>query len=678
MTETEEQRFLETIEGGLRPAGRDLRLRGHASSPARRRSGSTTPSASRSTSPRSSPRSGASRWTRGLRGGARRRSGSGRATAAAPARKHGRRPGGAPSQEPASGASVKRGKQKFVGYQTRPRPTPSCSPSARRASGSSSCCARTRSTPSRAGRSATPGGVAGQGWRCRWTRCGRTERGTVVGGAFRETFEPDAGPGGGRRRPPPQHRAQPQRHAPGARRAAQASRHPRAAAGLAGGRRPAALRLLAPRARSSPTTLRADRARGERARSGPTRRSSTREMRLSRRARARRDGVLLREVRRRGAGRADGRPRSSSAAAPTSRTTGQVGLFRFPAQGGVAAGVRRIEAVTGPGAYAALDASCEARLRAGGATLLKAQPEHLARRVEQLLGGAGASWRPGCAEVLKRGRRRRRRRTSSTMQRRRGDDRRDRRRGSGRDRADRRPVPRRDKRNAVLVLFGTAGRGAIHVALTDDLVQRGPQGGRPGQPDRRAERRQGRRPPAFRLGRRRRSGARSPAAREAAPRARRRNGWRGGVTPMPDWFDRQSDGAPPALRARAAQLPRSQPRTDDAGRRRWRPRRREALAPRLDARRATARCALDLLAADALITLALQAQADADPTGWAASPRSFAPSAAAAVIDLHSPSAARRGRRLANGGAVGAGARGDGRSRGHRGLPHAAPPPSDG
>jgi alanyl-tRNA synthetase len=33
------------------------------------------------------------------------------------------------------------------------------------------------------------------------------------------------------------------------------------------------------------------------------------------------------------------------------RSTGQVGLFQFSSQGGVAAGVRRIEAVTGPEAY---------------------------------------------------------------------------------------------------------------------------------------------------------------------------------------------------------------------------------------------------------------------------------------------------------------------------------------
>src|ERR1041384_859169 len=63
-------------------------------------------------------------------------------------------------------------------------------------------------------------------------------------------------------------------------------------------------------------------------------------------------------------------------------TTGALGLFRFTAQGGVAAGVRRIEAVTGPGAYAALD-EIEARLRHAG-ELLKAQPDQVVRRIEQL------------------------------------------------------------------------------------------------------------------------------------------------------------------------------------------------------------------------------------------------------------------------------------------------------
>ena len=36
---------------------------------------------------------------------------------------------------------------------------------------------------------------------------------------------------------------------------------------------------------------------------------------------------------------------------------------------------------------------------------------------------------------------------------------------------------RGEKRNAVLVLFGSSGRGAVHVAVTDDLVQRGLRAG---------------------------------------------------------------------------------------------------------------------------------------------------------------------------------------------------------
>src|SRR6266540_5624024 len=64
-------------------------------------------------------------------------------------------------------------------------------------------------------------------------------------------------------------------------------------------------------------------------------------------------------------------------------TTGQIALFRFTHETGAAAGVRRIEALTGPAAYRyVLD--LERRL-ADAAGLLKAQPEHLARRIEAML-----------------------------------------------------------------------------------------------------------------------------------------------------------------------------------------------------------------------------------------------------------------------------------------------------
>src|SRR5438034_11175899 len=64
-------------------------------------------------------------------------------------------------------------------------------------------------------------------------------------------------------------------------------------------------------------------------------------------------------------------------------TTGQIALFRFTHETGAAAGVRRIEAVTGPGAYE-LVRKLEAQLEAA-AGAIKAQPEHLVRRIEALL-----------------------------------------------------------------------------------------------------------------------------------------------------------------------------------------------------------------------------------------------------------------------------------------------------
>ena len=153
-------------------------------------------------------------------------------------------------------------------------------------------------------------------------------------------------------------------------------------------------------------------------------------------------------------------------------TTGALGLFRFVSQSGIAAGVRRIEAVTGPGAYAALD-EIEGRLRQAG-ELLKTQPEHLARRIEQLLadkeklesriremverGGASGAGE----EIAVNG-------VAVTLSDTTAEDREE--VGQAADRF------RAGKKNAVLVLFGTGGRGAIHVALTDDLVQQGRKAG---------------------------------------------------------------------------------------------------------------------------------------------------------------------------------------------------------
>jgi alanyl-tRNA synthetase len=65
------------------------------------------------------------------------------------------------------------------------------------------------------------------------------------------------------------------------------------------------------------------------------------------------------------------------------RHTGEIGLFRITGETGVASGVRRIEAVTGPGAFKNLHASHE--LLEEVASVLKAKPETVLGRLTQLL-----------------------------------------------------------------------------------------------------------------------------------------------------------------------------------------------------------------------------------------------------------------------------------------------------
>jgi alanyl-tRNA synthetase len=65
------------------------------------------------------------------------------------------------------------------------------------------------------------------------------------------------------------------------------------------------------------------------------------------------------------------------------RHTGEIGLFRIISETGVAAGVRRIEAVTGPAAFQSLRMS-ERRLEEA-AELLKSRPDNVVGRLAQLL-----------------------------------------------------------------------------------------------------------------------------------------------------------------------------------------------------------------------------------------------------------------------------------------------------
>jgi len=156
-------------------------------------------------------------------------------------------------------------------------------------------------------------------------------------------------------------------------------------------------------------------------------------------------------------------------------TTGEIALFRFTHETGSQAGVRRIEAITGPAAYRfALE--LERRLAEASAAL-KTRPEHLRHRLEALLeenrkldkrvadllrrGGAGPAAEPGTMERI----------------------------GAVElhveeaDLDDRRQIAltmdafRERHRTAIRVLFTNGSRPGIHVALTDDLVAAGLQAG---------------------------------------------------------------------------------------------------------------------------------------------------------------------------------------------------------
>jgi alanyl-tRNA synthetase len=153
-------------------------------------------------------------------------------------------------------------------------------------------------------------------------------------------------------------------------------------------------------------------------------------------------------------------------------TTGQIALFRFTHETGAAAGVRRIEALTGPAAYRhALELKNQLTHAAG---LLKTQPEHLARRIESML-EENRKLEKQVGELLKQG-------------------------GSGgqgavekigdielhiaeSDLDDRNQIAalmdgfRTKHKGAISVLFTTGTRAGIHVAVTDDLVSQGLKAG---------------------------------------------------------------------------------------------------------------------------------------------------------------------------------------------------------
>src|SRR5438034_8638576 len=151
--------------------------------------------------------------------------------------------------------------------------------------------------------------------------------------------------------------------------------------------------------------------------------------------------------------------------------TGQIALFRFTHETGAAAGVRRIEALTGPRAYRyALE--LQQRL-AEAAGLLKTQPEHLARRVEAML-EENRKLERRVAELLKAGTR------ESGQVEKIGDLELHVSESAIDDRGQISAIMdgfRAKHKRAISVLFTTGDRAGIHVAVTDDLVSKGIKAG---------------------------------------------------------------------------------------------------------------------------------------------------------------------------------------------------------
>jgi len=150
------------------------------------------------------------------------------------------------------------------------------------------------------------------------------------------------------------------------------------------------------------------------------------------------------------------------------RTTGQIGLVRVVGESGVGAGVRRIEALTGPGAYDWLLG--RSRLLEGAAEVAGSAPEHLARRVEalveerrrlekrveELIKGGGTQAQGQVTEV-----------GGSVIS------------VAGSQSGDRNEIGamvdafRERTKSGVLVVVAKGERAGIHVGVTDDLVAKG-------------------------------------------------------------------------------------------------------------------------------------------------------------------------------------------------------------
>jgi alanyl-tRNA synthetase len=154
-------------------------------------------------------------------------------------------------------------------------------------------------------------------------------------------------------------------------------------------------------------------------------------------------------------------------------STGQIALFRFTHETGAAAGVRRIEALTGPAAYR-YAIELQSRL-SEAAALLKTQPEHVAHRIEAML-EENRKLERQVQELLKSGGGKRETGNVERI----GDVELHIDESELDDRAQIAATMdgfRAKHKRAISVLFTKGARAGIHVAVTDDLVSKGIKAG---------------------------------------------------------------------------------------------------------------------------------------------------------------------------------------------------------
>jgi alanyl-tRNA synthetase len=154
-------------------------------------------------------------------------------------------------------------------------------------------------------------------------------------------------------------------------------------------------------------------------------------------------------------------------------STGQIALFRFTHETGAAAGVRRIEALTGPAAYR-FAIELQSRL-SDAAALLKTQPEHVAHRIEAML-EENRKLERQVQELLKSGGGKRETGNVERI----GDMELHIDESELDDRAQIAATMdgfRAKHKRAISVLFTKGERAGIHVAVTDDLVSKGIKAG---------------------------------------------------------------------------------------------------------------------------------------------------------------------------------------------------------